>query len=72
MTRFDHLPSSNLENAARNLLSHVEAAAEREKLPFPAEAQALGDILCRLDRAVGRGYRYPLVREAVDKRQQEE
>ena len=49
MTRFDTAPDNRLESAARAILSHVEAAAEREGLPIPAEAQALARILTEKD-----------------------
>jgi hypothetical protein len=51
MTRFDNPPHGALESRSRALLSHVEAASEREGLEYPAEAQALATILKRLDEA---------------------
>lgn len=49
MTRFDNPATGVLEGRARALLSHVEAAAEREALPYPAEAQGLAQVLKHLD-----------------------
>ena len=49
MTLFDHPPKTTLERCARRLLCHVEAAAEREGLGPPAEAQAMADILKAYD-----------------------
>lgn len=49
MTMFDNFATGALEDRARALLFHVEAAAEREGLEYPAEAQALADILKQMD-----------------------
>jgi len=49
MTLFESFTADPLENKARALLSHVEAAAEREGLDPPAEAQSLADLLKRLE-----------------------
>ena len=59
MTRFDNFPKSAWERAARNLLSHVEAAAERENLPPPAEAQNMASILLAYDFAPSTKHKEP-------------
>jgi hypothetical protein len=49
MTRFETFATDVLENGARRLLGHVEAAAERENLPPPEEALKMALILRQID-----------------------
>lgn len=51
MTRFDNPPYGAVESRSRALLSHIEAASEREELEYPAEAQALATVLKQMDAA---------------------
>lgn len=50
MTRFELAPLTYHERLSRMLLAHVEAAAERDGIEPPVEAQAMATLLKEMEK----------------------